>query len=139
MNEPLPQLRIGPLVLDGPPLQKMDLFTELTTHFTIRPIVPNRIQASFRKAITPSYQQLIGNRQHSPLLSGAEEFACAQHQGATDQPDQPAAPSSDVSWGQLMAYTLRQPNLATALGLMGERRPSPRLTRPSSPTVAGST
>ncbi|HEY6376317.1 MAG TPA: hypothetical protein VIX90_12415 [Edaphobacter sp.] len=125
LPQPADATSIGPLVLDGPPLQKIDLFTELTTHFTIRPIVPNRTPASFRKAITPSYQQLIGNRQHSPLLLSPDEFACAQHQGATDQPDQPSAPSSDVTWGRLMAYALRQPNLAAALGLMGQATVTP--------------
>ncbi|RZU40812.1 hypothetical protein [Edaphobacter modestus] len=125
LPQPADATSTGPLVLDGPPLQKIDLFTELTTHFTIRPIAPNRTQASFRKAITPSYQQLIGNRQHSPLLLSPDEFACAQHQGVTDQPDQPSAPSSDVSWGRLMAYALRQPNFAAALGLMGQATVTP--------------
>ncbi|HEY4355002.1 MAG TPA: hypothetical protein VGN16_04575 [Acidobacteriaceae bacterium] len=116
----------GPLQLEGPPLQKTEIFTELTNHFTIRPPNPRRIQAQFRKPMTPSYQQLIGDRQHSPLLTTSDEFGCALHQGAGDQPDEPGpAPSSEVSWGQLMAYALRQPNLAAALGLIGEATITP--------------
>jgi hypothetical protein len=125
---PLPAdaISTGPLVLEGPPLQKVEIFTELTNHFTIRPFNPRRIQAQFRKPMTPSYQQLIGDRQHSPLLSTPDEFGCALHQGATDQPDKPGPPPpSDVSWGQLMAYALRQPNLAAALGLVGQATITP--------------
>ncbi len=115
----------GPLTLDGPPLQKVDLFTELTAQFTIRPSAPLRTPASFRKSLTPSYRQLIGNRQTSPLLTTPDDFACAQHQGATDQPVKPVDPTSDISWGQLMAHALRQPNLAAGLGLMGQATVTP--------------
>jgi hypothetical protein len=116
---------VGPLLLDPPPTQKAELFQELTNHFNIQPRVPLRPQVQFRKAVTDSYRALVGDRQLSPLLAEAAEFDCALHQGAVDQPLEPAAPPSDISWGRLLAFALRQPNLASGLGLIGQTTVTP--------------
>ncbi|MEO8597097.1 MAG: hypothetical protein ABI759_27510 [Candidatus Solibacter sp.] len=118
---------VKPLVLDEPPTQKAELFLELANQFKIKPLVKRiRPQATFRKPMTESYRTLIGNRQHSSLLSDAAEFQCALHQGSLDQPkDPPPPPSDELTWGQLMAFALRQPKLASALGLVGQATITP--------------
>ena len=110
----------GPLQLDEPPVQKAELFRELSTLFDIRPSgIPVQF-AEFRKVITGSYQALIGDRRRSLLLADPDEFQCALHKGATDQPAKPVPPASTITWGKLIAFALRQPKLAGALGLMGQ-------------------
>ena len=125
---PLPAdaLPADPLLLDEPPTQKADLFGELGKLFKIGPRgdAPPQ-QAQFRKVITQSYSALIGDRRRSLLLADTDEFNCALHQGATDQPAVPVAPSDTISWGQLIAHALRQPKLASALGLMGQATITP--------------
>lgn len=110
----------GPLLPEEPPVQKSQLFAELAKEFSIVARKPLAPRPEFRKAMTDSYRALIGNRTHSGLLRDPDEFACALHEGASSQPNAPVPPSPDITWGQLMAHTLRQPKLATALGLMGQ-------------------
>jgi hypothetical protein len=110
---------VGPLTLDAPPLQKTALFAELTKQFNITaPPAVVRPQPQFRKAMTESYAALIGGRRRSQYLYDAEEFACALHQGALDQLAAPVLLSDSVRWGQVIAFALRQPNLAGGLGLI---------------------
>jgi hypothetical protein len=112
---------VGPLLPDEPPAQKADLFGELAKEFNIQPrvIVP-RAPIQFQKALTPSYRALIGNRRHSDLLVDPDVYTCALHQGSTDQPEVPVVLSDAISWGKVMAHALRQPKLASALGLLGQ-------------------
>jgi hypothetical protein len=114
----------GPLLLDQPPAQKAELFDELSREFKIVPRDKPRVLPSlpsFKKAMTESYRALIGNRRHSDLLRDADEFTCALHEGAADQPGEaPPPPADTISWGQLIAHALRQPKLAAALGLLGQ-------------------
>jgi hypothetical protein len=109
----------GPLVLEPAPTQKADLFAELTRQFNITAPAPvARPKPLFRKVITDSYRQLIGSRQHSAYLADSAEFECALHQGAQDQPEDPVLLPDSVRWGEVIAFALRQPNLARGLGLM---------------------
>jgi hypothetical protein len=113
----------GPLVLDEPPSEKSQLFDELASEFKIVARTPPALPPpppKFLKAMTDSYRSLIGNRTRSELLRDPDEFTCALHNGASAQPDAPQPPPPDITWGQLIAHTLRQPRLATALGLMGQ-------------------
>lgn len=110
----------GPLVPDEPPSHKSELFDELASEFKIVARKPQALQPTFRKAVTDSYLSLIGSRRRSDLLRDADEFACALHDGASAQPAAPEPLSPDLTWGQLIAHTLRQPKLAAALGLMGQ-------------------
>lgn len=120
---PLPAdaVSTGPLLVDEPPTQKLDLFSELTRHFTIAPrVAVPRAPVRFRKAITESYRALIGDRRRSELLLDRNDLDCAMHEGAQDQIVDPPPPSDQVSWGRLIAFALRQPRLAGALGLLGQ-------------------
>jgi hypothetical protein len=109
---------VGPLILDSPPDQKAALFDEMTRQFKITAAAgPAGPKPQFRKVITESYRALIGNRQRSQYLADSAEFECALHQGAQDQPD-PIDLPDNVTWGQAIAFALRQPNLAGGLGLI---------------------
>lgn len=114
---------LGELELDEPPVNKLDLFTELTQHFNIEPGVPpappGAIKQQFLKAVTASYLELTGRRELKHLVTG-KEFECALHDAQSGQPDKPAVLSDSVTWGRLISYALRQPKLALALGLMGQ-------------------
>jgi len=112
----------GPLVLKEFPADKAGLFDQLSKEFKIAPrVVKPPVQPRFQKAMTASYRALIGDRRHSDLLREPDEFTCALHEGALDQPkDAPPPPTDKISWGQLMAHALRQPKLAAGLGLMGQ-------------------
>jgi hypothetical protein len=110
----------GPLVLEDPPDQKSDLFAELTRQFTIGPRRAPGPQPKFHKVLTESYRELIGDRQRSPFLVESKDFECALHEAGGDQPAQPAVLDSSVSWGRLIALALRQPRLASGLGILGQ-------------------
>ena len=117
----------GPLVIGHPPDGKADLFDELTRQFNITAVAagPPPLKSAFRKSLTDSYRALIGDRLRSPFLSSAAEFDCAKHSGALDQAPDPVVLSDNVSWGKVIAFALRQPNLARALGLLLETTVTP--------------
>lgn len=122
-------LAVGPLILDEPPLQKAALFAELATLFKVvsadprspPPAAPPR----FRKAVTASYRDLVGSRQLSQWLANEDDYTCALHEGHANQPDKPVVLSDARRWGEVLAFALRQPKLAMALGLMGQARVTP--------------
>ncbi len=112
---------LGTLMLSEPPTNKKALFTELDQQFEIKPRVPGAASApKFLKPITESYLALTGRRQLSDYLTSEKDFECALHDAQLSQPPEPEVLKSDVTWGQLMAFALRQPKLAMALGLIGE-------------------
>src|SRR5262245_46262966 len=110
---------VGPLVPVVAPDNKAALFAELTNQFNITGVRVPSVKPKFRKSLTESYRALVGNRRRSTYLVDSEEFACALHQGAQDQPD-PVVLSDSVTWGKVIAFVLRQPNLAIRLGLLVE-------------------
>lgn len=111
---------LGPLLLRDPPVNKEALFTALEQEFHIKARVPRGVTATFLKPITESYLALTGRRQLSRYLTSEKDFECALHDAQSSQPSKPEVLSDEVTWGQLMAYALRQPTLAKALGLIGE-------------------
>ncbi len=116
---------IAALVLDEPPLQKAALFAELARQFTISAAAPPPEAAAvprFRKAVTASYRDLVGRRQLSGWLASADDYDCALHAGHAAQPAAPAPLLAELRWGELLTHALRQPRLATALGLIGQLR-----------------
>jgi hypothetical protein len=116
----------GPLVLDEAPAQKLALFDELTNHFNIVPRVPvARPLPRFQKPVTTSYRELVGSRQLSPRLVSEKDYDCALHEAHTSQPAEPIPPDDSVTWGQLIAFALRQPRLALELGLIGKTTVTP--------------
>lgn len=114
---------VGPLVLDEPPLQKAALLAELANQFQIGPAEPPPpIVPRFRKAVTASYRALVGSRQLSAGLVGEDDYACALHAAHDTQPPAPAQLPDTLRWGEVLAFALRQPRLAMALGLVGQAR-----------------
>ena len=115
----------GLLALLQPPLQKALVFEQLGLQFEIdgdpRPAAAGPAMR-FMKPVTDSYRALVGNRQLGHELIGAQEHECALHDAHAGQPAAPVVLKSSLRWGQVIAYALRQPTLATALGLMGELR-----------------
>ena len=82
----------------------------------------------FRKAVTESYRELVGSRQLSPGLVDGKEYECALHLARDAQPPDPEELPTTLAWGEVLAFALRQPKLAMALGLMGQA--SARVARP---------
>src|SRR6185503_3239286 len=112
---------LGILVLNDPPVNKEALFTELDQKFNIKPRVQKPFsEPRFLKPVTESYRTLAGRRQLSEYLTDEKDFECALHDAHASQPPEPEVLTDDVTWGQLMAYVLRQPKLARALGFIGE-------------------
>jgi hypothetical protein len=111
---------LGKLKLIDPPANKEALFAQLEQMFTISTPVRRGVTPKFLKPITKSYLALTGRRQLSDYLMGEKDFECALHDAQSSQPTKPEVLSDEVTWGQLMAYALRQPMLAKALGLIGE-------------------
>jgi hypothetical protein len=110
----------GPLDTDPTP-DKAALFAELKTNFNVSdPVAPRLAKPVFLKSFTESYRAVIGDRQRSQFLLTTDEFDCAVHQGATDQPEDPVVLPDSFTWGKVIALSLRQPNLARALGLLVE-------------------
>jgi hypothetical protein len=75
--------------------------------------------ASIRKALPGSYQAAGGGRPNGTTTTTDEDFACALRCDAPPVPAR-AVPRTDISWGEVISYGLRQPRLATLLGLRYE-------------------
>jgi hypothetical protein len=109
------------VVVSDPPVNKDALFNQLDQQFNIKPRVPGAAVApKFLKPVTESYLALTGRRQLSDYLASDKDFECALHDAQSSQPPEPEVLKDEVTWGQLMAYALRQPKLAMALGLIRE-------------------
>ena len=116
----------GLLLLDEAPQQKAALFAELARQFKIVPAEPPPLAPPplprFRKPVTASYRSLVGNRQLGPGLASADDYACALHAAHAEQPLAPVLLPDTLRWGEVLAFALRQPKLASALGLLGQAR-----------------
>ena len=117
------------LSLDEVPLQKAALFAELATRFKVAQAdpmpAPLAMPPRFRKPVTASYRALVGNRQLSAALASHGDYDCALHESHAAQPDKPVVLSDALRWGQVLAFALRQPKLAMALGLLGQATVTP--------------
>lgn len=108
-------------LISDPPINKEALFNALDQEFNIKKRAPGpAVTQKFLKPVTSSYLALTGRRQLSDYLASEKDFECALHDAQSSQPPDPEVLKDEVTWGQLMAYALRQPKLATALGLIGE-------------------
>lgn len=114
---------VGPLALSEPPVQKAAAFEALRAALSVQddgvvppPVPPPR----FRKPVTPSYRDLVGDRQLSAGLADLDAYDCALHQAHEAQPPEPVVLPQTWSWGEALALALRQPKLAMALGLIAE-------------------
>ncbi len=97
-----------------------ELFNTLAGKFTIVPAAPPGppVNRRVKKLLTRTYQAAAGITQsRTPFAVTDSSYRCA----IEDKPKpaaQPPAPDPTVSWGQVMAYALRQPKLAEAMGLL---------------------
>ncbi|MEA2297892.1 MAG: hypothetical protein QOF77_828 [Solirubrobacteraceae bacterium] len=71
-----------------------------------------------RKALPPTYLAAGGNPPDGDLTTTDDDFGCAMREATWEQP--PPAGTPSVSWGEVISYALRQPVLATRLGLRYE-------------------
>lgn len=114
----------GPLALTSRALQKVDLFGELQRQFVIKPPAPPappKPTPAFLKAAPDSYTQRAGTARRSNHLRGACDYECALNDVAPPAPgEEPPVLETSLSWGRVIAYALRQPALAEALGLVGQ-------------------
>jgi hypothetical protein len=103
-----------------PPAGARALFQQLATQFNIAADAPGnpprRIGYSTRKYLPESYRDAFNfDRPRTPFCVTDNSYHCLiEHPPTTPQPP----PSSTVSWGRVIGFAMRQPLLATALGLL---------------------
>ena len=101
------------------PASAITLFDTLKTKLAPTPIPQTSMAGvSIRKALPPSYTSSFAFEQprNPAFFSLGEDFGCSVR-AKDPKPLQPPPPKT-VSWGQIISYALRQPQLATALGLV---------------------
>jgi hypothetical protein len=113
-----------------PPAQARPLFQRLAAQFDIAADPPGRTPRrtgySIRKYLPESYTSAFNfDSPSTPFAVTDDTYYCMlENLPVTAQPP----PPSTVSWGRIIGFALRQPLLATALGLLYEtsfRLPSP--------------
>lgn len=103
------------------PPDAVSLFNQLASTYNVvaPPSIPPPIDAQVKKALPQSYIVAFPFEQpRNPFAVVGDEFACSirsKNPGITNPP-----PSNRVTWGQLLSFALRQPQLAVALGLLYE-------------------
>jgi hypothetical protein len=80
------------------------------------PLVTPRI----RKALPQSYFAAGGGSPDGNFTTSDDDFGCAVRQAPAVKVPVPPPPPPSISWGEVISYALRQPVLATALGLRYE-------------------
>jgi hypothetical protein len=97
------------------------LYQQLAGQFAIQPDAPGqtprRVGYTTRKYLPESYQAAFDfDRPRTPFASTDNTYHCLLEHPAVTTPQPP--PPSTVSWGRVIGFTLRQPLLATAAGLL---------------------
>ncbi|MGZ4617397.1 MAG: hypothetical protein ACXV5Q_03080 [Frankiaceae bacterium] len=96
------------------------LFDQLRTLFTIvakPPAVPLAAAPAIRKLLTATYLAAAGvTRPRTPFAVTDDRYRCAIEDAPAPKPLPPPDPT--VTWGQALAYALRQPKLAEQLGVL---------------------
>ena len=100
------------------PASAAGLFTKLQTMYSPKIIPPSPLTSVIiRKVLPDTYLQASGSGDSgSPYFAIGEEYGCAlraKDPGITAPP-----PTRDISWGGIISFALRQPKVATALGLL---------------------
>jgi hypothetical protein len=106
-----------------PPAAPRPLFQQLAGRFDIAPDppgqTPRRAGYSTRKFLPVSYRNAFNfDRPSTPFAVTDDTYHCLLENPPIKTPQPP--PPSTVSWGRVIGYALRQPLLATALGLLYE-------------------
>ncbi|HEY6922171.1 MAG TPA: hypothetical protein VI653_01790, partial [Steroidobacteraceae bacterium] len=105
------------------PADARGLFTQLGTQFNIAPDppgkTPRRAGYRTRKFLPASYRDAFDfDRPRTPFCVTDDTYSCLMKQLPIKTPQPP--PPSTVSWGRVIGFAIRQPLLATALGLLYE-------------------
>jgi hypothetical protein len=112
------------LTLTPPPggKPKSQVFDAVATAITINPAAPapRGARPQYRKPATDSYRTLTGGRELNRYLVDGKGFECALNSAHETQPPSPVTITPSFRWGEVIALALRQPQLAQALGLIGE-------------------
>jgi hypothetical protein len=101
------------------PANAVTLFGLLQAKLAPTPIPPTSMAGvSIMKALPPTYTSAFPFEQprHPEFFSLGEEFGCSMR--AKDPNPLEPPPPKIVSWGQIMSYILRQPKLASAVGMV---------------------
>ena len=118
------------LGLSAPPNAKA-MFTALAA--AVRPGVtidkgtPTPIARSIRKALPLTYLDARGPGTDAPGSATLTEYGCA----IKPVKPTPAKPATKTSWGEIISYAIRQPVLASALGLRYANLASLTITPPA--------
>jgi len=114
-------------LLTTPPADPQALFNELAARFEINPALPagnprpagagGAAAMRIKKLLVPSYRNAFAFEQpRTPFAVTDRSYECALTETSNRPPKPP--PSSEVSWGQVLSFVLRQPLLAEQLGLL---------------------
>jgi len=100
------------------PASAATLFTKLQTTYGPKVIPPSSLtNVIIRKVLPDTYLQTSGSgNSGSPYFAIGEEYGCAIR--AKDPGVNTPPPTRDISWGGIISFALRQPKIATALGLL---------------------
>jgi hypothetical protein len=88
---------------------------------------PAAFQRQIRKALPQSYLDARGPGADAPGSATLTEFGCAMRPVVPP----PAKPATTTSWGEIISYAIRQPVLASALGLRYADLPQLTITPPT--------
>lgn len=105
----------------APPANARALFEQLKASFTIAPNppgeTPRRTGYRTRKFLPESYRNAFAfDRPRTPFAVTDGSYQCLFTNPPVRTPQPP--PPSTVSWGRIIAFALRQPLLASGLGLL---------------------
>ncbi|MBW8076699.1 MAG: hypothetical protein GJU76_01165, partial [Gallionella sp.] len=121
---PQPVNATGQVVLvTTPPSGARPLFQQLAKQFSIIPnaasATPRRIGYRTRKFLPDSYRNAFAfDRPRTPFALTDDTYHCMLQNPAVKTKQPP--PSVNVTWGRVIGFALRQPQLAQALGLLYE-------------------
>ncbi|MFY2559935.1 hypothetical protein ACN469_20105 [Corallococcus terminator] len=121
---PSPGVKTARVTVDlDTPNQRAALFAELEGAFNIKPAPPARVlrppQTQIMKFLTPSYRNAFafdGPRTRFAVTDDSYKCALTETNVATQAPRPPL--TDEVTWGQVVAFALKNPLLAEALGLL---------------------
>jgi hypothetical protein len=106
----------------APPGDAQALFAAIGTQFPIaapKPAAARRAALSgttIRKHLPSSYTEAFAFERPGPNTSIGDEFGCALRDTIGAEPLDPK-PEATITWGAVLSFALRQPELARALGL----------------------
>ncbi len=102
------------------------LATAVKPGVSIVPTPPSAFARSIRKALPQTYLDARGPGQNAPGSATLTEYGCA----LKPVKPPPAKPPTTTTWGEIISYAIRQPVLASVLGLRYAGLPQLTITPP---------